>query len=284
MKRTIVLAGIAAAVLALGLGLVAHAQEPEPAAAAGTLTAQGDGFVGLQARGTVEIQGQGSGIIWVHEGTVDTEGQGERFDLPRGGVLLVSWNGQVTVSGERVGVRLVSHSVDLSATGAGLAVLYGKGTYQTESESGEWALPGVRVRFGLPKVFEGTGTLSASGSGEALVRGKGRVEIQSHGEGVVRIRGAARVTVDGKEQAESQAATGLRPRRKAAGRPIILRDVEGVIVAEGERFEVGMRSSQIEFKAQGTGVVGLRGQGTYEIGRQKGEWSETGLRIRIRPE
>ena len=278
MNRKIVGVALIAVFLLFGAGLAAHAEEPGPAAT-GTLTAEGDGFVGLRARGTVEIEGQGSGVIWVHEGTVVSEGSGERFDLPRGNVLLVAWSGKVTASGERVGLRLISHSVQLTASGAGVATLHGSGTYETEKESGEWTVEGARVRFGLPAVVEGKGTLSASGSGEALLRGRGRVEIQSHGEGVIRIRGAAKIEVEGQEQAE---VAGLRPRQRALpGRPVVLRDVEGRVVAEGLRLEVAMRSSQIEFTATGQGLVVLRGEGTYEVGGEEGSWSENGTRIRI---
>ena len=283
MKHSIAATAALVVALLLGLSLVAYAQDPQPAAT-GTLTAQGDGYLGLNCQGSVEIQGQGSGIIWVGQGTVAAEGTGERFDIPSRGTLLVSWNGKVTVSGDKVGLRMISHKVQFTATGRGVARLFGSGTYTTESSSGQWSATGAKVPFGVRLPVEGQGTLTASGSGQADARGDLRVVVQGRGQGVIRIKGATTLNVEGQAAANGlggNAAGGQR--RDLDDGTVVLRNWSGRIMAEGAQLELAIRSTQVDLTVEGTGVVGLKGQGTYKIGNQEGNWTPEGLRIKVTP-
>lgn len=283
MTHKMVRIAMVAALLLVAVVAVAQAQEPRPMPS-GTLSARGDGFVQLGGRGRVEIQGHGSGIIWVGQGSVSTEGSGERFDLGDKGVLLVAWSGKVTVSGEKLSFRTISHRIEFTATGAGVAFLKGTGTYtKGNGETGEWTAEGVRVRYGLPTVIKGSGTLTVQGSGTAAVRGNGRVEITGHGDGVIAIRGASNIKIEGTSDGQAAARPRAGATPEAPKDRVVLRNFTGKVAAEGSQMEVGIRSNRVDLTAHGTGVVVLKGSGSYQVGDQSGNWTDEGLRIELTP-
>jgi hypothetical protein len=299
-KLRVVVISLLVLVLLLGVAVAANAVDPQPTAV-GSLTTTGDGVVGLTGKGAAQINATGSGVIWVTKGELTTTGSGERFDIPGRGTLLVSWNGAVTVKGEPYTLRIVSHSVDLSATGQGVANLMGRGAWEKgDGESGEWSATGVKVVFGRPRVIQGTGALSASGAGSAVVKGDGRVEIQGHGQGVIRIKNATSLQIEGEvnaavaANATAQATPGANTKKGATlsggaqrvdlpDGTVVLRNFAGKVTAEGKDMQIGMRSAQIEFRATGTGIVLLRGTGHYQVGALSGDWTAAGIAIQIKP-
>ena len=119
-------------------------------------------------------------------------------------------------------------------------------------------------------VIRGVGWLHAEGSGTAVLKMSGQVEIVSHGSGVVYIRGAELIQAEG---------NGKRTDLPNGG--AIFRGFEGKITATGERMYVRIVGRQIEFTARGKGTAILRGHGHYETGSGNGDWQPNGLSIQV---
>lgn len=118
----------------------------------------------------------------------------------------------------------------------------------------------------------GTGTVYAEGDGTAGLRGDGWVRIS--GDGILLIRdraGDAVIEVTGE---------GTRTER---GSTVYYRGFNGEAFVEGSAITVGLRGENIVLEAEGTGVVYLRGEGTYEFNGQEGEWAVNGTTLRIDP-
>jgi hypothetical protein len=120
------------------------------------------------------------------------------------------------------------------------------------------------------EAIRGKGWLHAAGSGTAILRMSGQVEINGHGVGAVYIYGA-----------EDIQAQGQGRRTNLAGGGVIFRGYEGTIQVVGERMTVKMIGEQIDFTAHGKGVAHLRGRGHYETAHHSGDWNNRGLEVEV---
>lgn len=120
------------------------------------------------------------------------------------------------------------------------------------------------------ETIRGQGWLKATGSGEAVLRMSGQVEINGHGVGAVYIYGA-----------EDIQAQGNGRRTNLAGGGVIFRGYEGTITVSGEQMRVKLTGTQIDFTAQGQGVAHLRGRGYYETAHTSGDWNNRGFDIEV---
>jgi len=114
----------------------------------------------------------------------------------------------------------------------------------------------------------GTGSIHAEGVGVAIVHGDGEVEINVHGLGVVQVKNADRLEAHGRGY-----------RRDLPGGRVVFVGWRGEIHAAGTNLTVRMCGGRIEFTAEGTGWVFLRGRGTYEINGESFDWSAEGARV-----
>jgi hypothetical protein len=120
--------------------------------------------------------------------------------------------------------------------------------------------------------IEGTGTLTAQGDGVAGLRGKGSVTIS--GDGILWFKdhaGDATWSISGEGE-----------RRDFPRGWIEYVGFNGEFEAEGSKITVVLSGENISLFAEGTGKVILWGEGTYEVGKIKGEWSSTGQIMVIR--
>jgi len=120
------------------------------------------------------------------------------------------------------------------------------------------------------EILEGEGSITARGVGVAIVHGEGEVEITGHGIGLVHVRDATRLE-----------ASGSGYRRDLSGGGAVFMGWRGEIYAAGTELTVRMCGGLIEFAAEGTGWVFLRGRGTYEISGESYDWSTEGARVSL---
>ena len=106
----------------------------------GTLTASGDGLAGIRGQGNIRISGNGVLMIRDQAGdaSIRVTGNGQRVELPGGWIRYVGFQGEATVSGNKVTVALSGYDIHLEASGSGKFVLRGNGTYQVGHLSGSW--------------------------------------------------------------------------------------------------------------------------------------------------
>lgn len=140
-----------------------------------------------------------------------------------------------------------------------------------------WILVGALLLVSLGAVgvaeaagVHGTGTLWAKGVGYALVRGDGAVDIIGHGAGTVRVSGA-----------EALHAEGSGRRWDLPNGTVVFAGWRGEINAEGDDLTVKLSGGLIEFTAQGSGSVLLKGRGRYEANNVSGLWTAEGLLLQI---
>lgn len=120
-------------------------------------------------------------------------------------------------------------------------------------------------------VIRGKGWLHAEGSGMAVLKMTGYVEIAGQGSGVVYIRGA-----------ESIHAEGDGKRSDLPNGAVIFRGYEGTIKVTGEKMFIRIVGQNIEFTARGKGSAILRGNGHYETGGGgAGDWAPDGLSLEV---
>lgn len=118
----------------------------------------------------------------------------------------------------------------------------------------------------------GTGTLTANGSGRAVLRGDGSVDVS--GSGVFKVLdcgGDAVITVTG---------NGLKV-IKQKGNCVLHKYIgfNGTASVTGDNVKVKIKGVGIEMTATGTGIVRLNGVGVFQIGEQSGLWSDRGVEI-----
>lgn len=106
----------------------------------GALAASGDGLAGIRGQGNIRISGNGVLMIRDQAGdaSIRVTGNGQRVELPGGWIRYAGFQGEATVSGNKVTVALSGYDIHLEASGTGKFVLRGNGTYQTEHLSGSW--------------------------------------------------------------------------------------------------------------------------------------------------
>lgn len=114
----------------------------------------------------------------------------------------------------------------------------------------------------------GTGSVSAEGDGLAYLRGEGWVRISGSGTLVIRDRaGDAVIEVTG------------QGRHAERGGTLYYHGFNGEVYVEGSAITVALRGEDITLEAEGTGVVILRGEGTYEFNGEQGQWTPVGVRL-----
>ena len=118
------------------------------------------------------------------------------------------------------------------------------------------------------ETFRGEDSITARGMGVAIVHGEGEVDITGHGTGPVHVR-----------KAERLGASGNGYRKDLPGGGAVFMGWHGEIRAAGTELTVRMWGELIEFTAEGTGWVFLRGRGTYEINGETLDWSAEGARV-----
>jgi len=114
--------------------------------------------------------------------------------------------------------------------------------------------------------LRGKGWLRAQGSGVAILRMTGEVEINGHGPGMVYILGAEEIHAEG---------DGIR--NDLAGGGVVFRGHKGTINISGEKMVVRMVGTKIDFTAHGKGTAVLRGHGRYHTKGGSGDWQPDGL-------
>ncbi|MGD2205393.1 MAG: hypothetical protein PVH17_01325 [Anaerolineae bacterium] len=120
--------------------------------------------------------------------------------------------------------------------------------------------------------LEGSGRLWAKGAGYAELHGDGVVDIVGHGVGTVVVKGA-----------EVLRAQGSGRRWDLPNDTVVFGGWRGHIHIEGDDLLVRMRGGIIEFAAEGTGWVLLKGRGYYRVNGQGGRWTLDGVRIDLPP-
>ncbi len=114
----------------------------------GWLHAEGSGVARLWMSGQVEITGHGGGTVYIYGAAeIEAGGNGRRVDLPGGGVVFYGSEGEIHAGGERMFVEIIGRKIDFTARGKGKAVLRGKGRYETEGFSGDWASDGLTIEM-----------------------------------------------------------------------------------------------------------------------------------------
>lgn len=119
---------------------------------------------------------------------------------------------------------------------------------------------------------EGTGRIWAKGAGYARIKGDGVVNIVGHGAAVVWIKGA-----------DTLRAIGDGRRWELPNGTVVYAGWQGLIHAEGDSLSIRMLGGIIEFIAEGTGWVYLRGRGDYIVNGEFGHWTLEGVRLALAP-
>ena len=119
-------------------------------------------------------------------------------------------------------------------------------------------------------VLQGRGRLYAKGSGLAVLKMSGKVEIIGHGKGTIEIAGAEKIE-----------ATGQGNRINGPEGRVVFKDYTGKITVWGRRMVVRMAGPQIEFTAKGKGHVLLKGRGIYKTANRTGDWAPDGLEMEV---
>jgi uncharacterized protein (AIM24 family) len=127
-------------------------------------------------------------------------------------------------------------------------------------------------------IIAGTGSLTAEGDGAAKLRGSGTVEVTGQGKLIVIDYGNnAEVNIDGLGACIQKVITVER----GSVTKWVCRGFEGSASVNGESIKVKLKGYDIVLNAEGTGVVALRGRGTYTAGELSGAWSDAGIKIEI---
>ena len=145
MKRSWQLLTVFGLVLMLSLALTGLASA-DVIRGKGTLYAKGSGVATLRMTGHVEITSYGSGTVYIYGAeSIRAEGDGKRADRGRL-VIFRGHEGTISITGERMVVRIVGKDIEFTARGKGTAILRGHGTYETgNGYTGDWAPDGLTV-------------------------------------------------------------------------------------------------------------------------------------------
>ncbi len=145
MKRNWKLLTVFSVVFMLSLALTGIASA-DVIRGKGWLYAEGSGAATLRMSGDVEIISHGSGVVYIYGAdTIEAEGNGRRKNLRNGGVIFRGYEGKITISGERMAVRMIGKQIEFTAMGKGTAILRGRGHYETEGHSGNWEPDGLTL-------------------------------------------------------------------------------------------------------------------------------------------
>lgn len=118
--------------------------------------------------------------------------------------------------------------------------------------------------------IEGIGRVWARGVGYARIMGDGVVNIMGHGAATVWIRGA-----------DTLRAIGEGRRWDLPDGTVVFAGWQGLIHVEGDYLSIRMLGGIIEFTAEGTGWVYLKGRGDYIISGEPGNWTLEGVRLAL---
>jgi hypothetical protein len=147
MKRKVLILLSLLLIPSLGIATAAEA-EGTVGPGRGELSAKGVGYAELHGEGEVDIVGQGAAVFWIKGAdTLRAQGQGRRWELPDGTVILAGWRGHIHVEGQELAIRMLGGIIQFSAEGKGWAFLKGRGHYRLDGQSGQWTREGIRVEF-----------------------------------------------------------------------------------------------------------------------------------------
>lgn len=150
-KRNIFIGLLAVFILA-AVPFSAMAQETR--LGTGTLTADGDGRAVVRGSGDLSISIEGKLVVkdfGASNATLDITCDGiETERLLNGNVRKYVCRGDAsgTVSGENIKIKATGLNISLTATGTGVARLYGDGTYTFNDQPGEWTELGANIDLG----------------------------------------------------------------------------------------------------------------------------------------
>ena len=146
MKRTWKLLTVFSLVLMLSMAATGLASA-DVIHGKGTLHAEGSGKATLRMSGQIKITSHGSGTVYIYGAdTIHAEGDGKRTDRGRL-VIFRGHQGTITVTGERMAVRIVGKDIEFDARGKGTAILRGRGTYETgDGYTGDWQANGLTLK------------------------------------------------------------------------------------------------------------------------------------------
>jgi hypothetical protein len=118
--------------------------------------------------------------------------------------------------------------------------------------------------------IEGTGRVWAKGAGYAKIKGDGVANIVGHGAATVWIKGA-----------DTLRAVGEGRRWELPDGTVVFAGWQGLIHVEGDGLSIKMLGGIIEFTAEATGWVYLKGRGDYIINGEPGHWTLEGVRLAL---
>lgn len=145
MKRSLKLFSIFSLFVVLSLTLTGLASA-ETIRGKGWLSAKGSGTATLRMSGQVDIIGNGVGAVYIYGAEeINAAGQGKRADLNGGDVVFKGYSGTITVTGEKMVVKMVGTKIEFKATGVGSVHLRGRGYYETENLRGDWNNRGLDI-------------------------------------------------------------------------------------------------------------------------------------------
>ncbi|GAB4415433.1 MAG: hypothetical protein Fur0044_10510 [Anaerolineae bacterium] len=147
MKRSFKLFSIFSLLVVLSLTLTGLASA-ETIRGKGWLYAKGNGAATLRMSGQVEIKGHGAGAVYIYGAEeINASGQGKRANLDGGGVVFKGYSGTITVTGEKMVVKMVGTKIEFKASGQGVAHLRGRGYYETAHLRGDWNNRGLEIEI-----------------------------------------------------------------------------------------------------------------------------------------
>jgi hypothetical protein len=112
----------------------------------GWLYAKGSGEANLRMSGQIEIKSHGVGVVYIYGAeNIQAEGSGRRENLSGGGVVFKGYEGKITVSGDKMVVKMVGKKIEFTAHGKGVAHLRGRGYYETAHLRGDWNNRGLDI-------------------------------------------------------------------------------------------------------------------------------------------
>ncbi len=145
MKRYWKVLSVVSLVLLLSMALVGAASA-DIIRGKGWLHAEGSGAATLRMSGQVDITGHGVGVVYIYGAEqIRADGDGQRINRADGGVVFRGYSGKIHVTGERMAVKMIGSKIDFTARGKGTAILRGRGHYETEHFTGDWAPDGTTL-------------------------------------------------------------------------------------------------------------------------------------------
>ena len=121
----------------------------------------------------------------------------------------------------------------------------------------------------------GQGTVTANGNGRAAIMCSS-CEVTLSGDGLLAI-----LDSEGDSEVSISGAGRSAQRETDWGTATVYQGFNGSVTIRGAFVGLALRGDNISLSATGTGRVWLRGQGTYTLNGQNGNWQETGSALTV---